>query len=79
MTEVSTVQPTPAGADDWKSRLNLPAKDTRVQTEVSFGVDACAAEIDACAAESSSAGMGGAQEPVCVKRIIMNNREVTGA
>ena len=34
MTEVSHAQPKSAG-DDWKSKLVLPAKDTRVQTEVS--------------------------------------------
>ena len=35
MTEVSHAQPVPVpAADDWKSRLVLPAKDTRVQTEV---------------------------------------------
>jgi hypothetical protein len=36
MTEVSHAQPVPVPAgDDWKSRLVLPAKDTRVQTDVS--------------------------------------------
>ena len=44
MTEVSSARPVPAGADDWKSRLNLPAKDTRVQTEVSLRVVHCAAD-----------------------------------
>lgn len=42
MTEVAAVQPAgengpQEGPADWKKQLNLPARDTRVQTEVSAG------------------------------------------